>query len=85
MFGILMNDSNIEKIVEHQKTLTPTEAHLAPDLYLNRGNDWYYIRGYVDSNGRAGTWAAYPAHVFVKTFDFDPDKIKTDWDQIVRK
>lgn len=82
MFAILFSEENLGKILEHNETVD--SAPVYPDVYLNHKNDWYYIRGYVTNRGKVVDYAVIPEYLFVKVFDYNPEKIKTDWDIIVR-
>jgi len=54
-------------------------------LYLRHPKDWYLIRGYVPSwGGEPWKFAVLPANTFDECFEHDAEKIRTDWDQIVR-
>lgn len=83
MFAILITFENLPKILEHQQTVT--FPHLYEEVYLKSARSWYYVRGYVAENGKFVEWACIPEYVLVEKFEFDPYKIDTDWDQIVRK
>lgn len=85
MFAILISEKNLPIIKEHQDELSPSLGHFYDKPYLASLVDWYYIRGYVTEKGALESWAAYPEEYFTRKFDYNPEKIKTDWDQIVRK
>lgn len=89
MFGILISSENVQQILTHQMTLKDTEPMCDPMLYLRNtqatGKNWYYIRGYLgEVNNNVISWMVLPAYMFEKKFDYNKDKIKTDWDIIVR-
>ena len=85
MFAILISEENLPKINEDQEKYPESLAHFFPDPYLNHPKNWYYVSGYY-SEGRGDiSWAAFPEYFLVKKYEFDPTKIQTDWDQIVRK
>lgn len=81
MFAIKLTEDNFPKIL-----LTPTlsiaKAQAISELYFHR--NYIFVAGYVDHFGRVTGWDIIPEFVFKKFFDYDPEKIKTDWDQIVR-
>jgi hypothetical protein len=83
MFAILITFENLPKILEHQQTVTL--PHLYEEVYLESSRPWYYVRGFVGEGGKFAEWACLPEYVLVRDFEFDPHKIKSDWDQIVRK
>jgi len=82
MHAILVSSDNLPKIVSPE----------LPDLYaknctvvLRLSTQWYLVQGYVDSAGKYFEWTLLPAYIIEKHFEYDPTKIQTDWDQIVRK
>lgn len=87
MFAIEITTENMPKIQECEALQKHNEDTLNAYLanYEKRGKRWYAIRGYVTRQGRVQDFAILPAYVFENEFEYDPDKIKTDWDQIVRK
>lgn len=83
MFAILITNQNMPKIV--QEELLPTSILRAIQIYLAKRERWYLIRGYVTLWGNLEPWALLPAWILERRYDIDPDKIKTEWSQIVRK
>lgn len=55
------------------------------EIYVRSARPWYFVRGYVNSSGALEPWAVFPEDILRRSYDYDPDKIHTDWDQIVRK
>lgn len=84
MFAILISAENLPKIREHQESLSTSHSHTLSRVYLNSRKEWYYIRGVLDGSLNP-SWSAIPKYVLDKTYEYDPIKIQTDWDQIVRK
>ena len=77
-----MNAENMPKIIERM-SWTPQQA----EGYIgyttsNRPN--YFVTAYVSKSGKFYSFAILP-HYLLDEFEYDPVKIKTDWDQIVRK
>lgn len=85
MFAILISEENLLKIQEHQMELPEDVARYYAPAYLLSKVDWYYVRGLGDIQGAGTTWGCYPEEFFAREFEYDADKIKTDWDQIVQK
>jgi len=85
MFAIEITDETLPKIMVHQAELDEVAACFVPECYVNKNIKWYYIRGYITERGALETWAAYPESHFNKAFEHNSDKIKTDWDIVVRK
>jgi hypothetical protein len=83
MFAILISNENMPKILE---SVTPTTDH-HPDfqIFLNSEKTWYLVTGWVGTRGDVIDWTIMPAYMLEEKFEYDPNKIKTDWDQIVRK
>lgn len=83
MFAVLIDAETLPKIQQFENDL-----HIyinSKELYLKNRNYWYLVRGYVDERGRVSDYAILPEYLVKQHFDYDPIKIKTDWDQIVRK
>lgn len=83
MFAILISEDNLKKILESDSV--PHENRTALEYFLRHREDWYIITGYVTRFGSFESYAILPGYVFRPTFDYDPEKIKTEWNQIVRK
>lgn len=83
MFAILISEENMPKIQEVLDT-SVRPLHTV-DMYIRHPADWYFIQGYIPYIGAPEPLAILPGYVFETNFEYDPDKIKTDWDQIVRK
>ena len=83
MFAILISEENMPKIEKE----APTRPYLIESVrsYLGLSADWYFVTGYVDHKGRFKPSTVLPAYIIDENFEYDPVKIKTDWDQIVRK
>lgn len=82
MFAILISPDTRDKIEQHD-VFDPELTDL--DIFLKAKAQWYFITGYVSARGEVVDWAAEPAYIFEKKFDYDADKIKTDWVQAVKK
>jgi hypothetical protein len=85
MFAILIAHDNMPKIEEHLNDENPTIPWMITELNANSNRDWYFVTGYVKRSGEFINWTILPAYVVENNFEYDPDKINTDWDQIVRK
>lgn len=91
MFAILISSENLQEILSHQMTLPDHEPLCDPTVYLRNtqmnGRKWYYIRGYVGEvfKGTVASWGVLPAYRFEPQFDYDEEKIKTDWTIAVRQ
>jgi hypothetical protein len=55
------------------------------DMYIRSHRDWYMITGYIDFAGKFHSWSIQPKYLLKTDFEYDADKIQTQWDQIVRK
>lgn len=84
MFAIQITEENLSKIEIDQKNQPIWAQHFVPRPYLNSNVDWYYVSGYVNSAGQLESWAALPFHWIATNFEYNAERIKTDWDQIVR-
>ena len=86
MFAIEITEENLPQILQ-TPGLTIADAQLMADAFIAHNNDHvrYFIKGYTDRKNRLVPWTTLPEFIFVKNFDFDPEKIKTDWDIVVRK
>lgn len=82
MFAIRITEENESKIRE--VTLTDFDRE-ALDIYLQTEGRWCWIRGYVNKRGVVYQNTALPFRLIVRDFEYDPVRIETDWDQIVRK
>lgn len=83
MRAILFAEDTKPKIAEYDAI--PQERVRALDIYLRHHEDWYLISGYVGPRGTYETWAILPAYVLEMNFEYDAEKIKTDWTNLVRK
>jgi len=85
MFAILISEENLPKIKEHQNSLHSLDERLYARPYHTSPVNWYYVRGYVDQKGTLVSWTCFPEELFNRLFESNAEKVKTDWDQIVRK
>jgi hypothetical protein len=84
MFAILIAPTNLPKLLEnHHMTESYYNHGLKP--YLTQESNWYYISGFVNARGVLKDFAILPQYFLDRDFEYDPIKIKTDWDLIVRK
>lgn len=83
MFAIEINDESIAKIVATSDL--PSDVYLSLAMFNHNRNKWYLIRGYINLRGAYEPWAFLPSYILSSRYEFDPVKIQTDWDQIVRK
>lgn len=88
MFAIRITEKNLEKIHERLRWLKD-DARIDLSIFVNHERDWYFIDGYFEPSARFGSrpqdrWGILPAYIFLKSYDYDAEKIQTDWDQIVR-
>lgn len=85
MFAILVAEENFDKITQnhhYQKTESNHELNL--DIFASAAKPYYFISGYIDRRGRVD-WVLMPEYIMKRKFEYDEEKIKTDWDQIVEK
>lgn len=83
MFAILISEENVSKI-DQVEFLTDKDK-TAVRQYLRSKFCWYFVRGYIGVRGELHDWTVIPHYLLRQSFEYDPDKIITDWDQIVRK
>lgn len=83
MHAILISEDTLPKIDEVDKLNDRDKASIRR-YYVNRRVDYYFITGYVTKYEKFIPWTILPALAFTQYFDHDPEKIKTDWVQIVR-
>ena len=83
MFAILIAPENMPKIAE-RFDLPPHDQNFI-DMCLRDRSDWYFISGYVTERGQVTDWSVLPRYRLFWSFDFDEEKIKTDWTITVRK
>lgn len=84
MFAILATQENMPKIAEVE-TIRTHDRNYIERYYVNSQKDWYVVRGYVSLRGNVHDWSIFPAEYFRRYYDYDPEKIQTDWAQAVRK
>lgn len=82
MFAILVTPENMPKI--KAANLDPA-AEILTIPALTSTAKWYMVTGYYQRGGRWIGDTMIPAYILETLFDYNPVKIKTDWDQIVRK
>lgn len=86
MHAILISDENRSEIEAHNLSLPEREDDVFDyTIYQNRTSNWYYVSGYVSPTGEYVPWVTMPEYILRQDFEYDPFKIETDWDQIVRK
>jgi hypothetical protein len=81
VFAIEFNEVTLPKILQIHG-MTVKEAQGLTDVFLKK--DYVIVSGYYNDRTPLSDWEILPKYVFTETFDFNPEKIKTDWDQIVR-
>lgn len=84
MFAILIAPTNLPKILAAPH-ITEKYYNYGVKTYLAQKSNWYFITGYVDHRGDMKDFTVLPQYILDDNFEYDPVKIKTDWDQIVRK
>lgn len=85
MHAIQITEENMAKIVESNGLTEKDKASIGRYYARNQRHTWYFIRGYVTQRGKHIDWCVLPAANFEHGFEFSPEKIRTDWDQVVRK
>jgi hypothetical protein len=80
MFAIQLSEENVPKILERGFEERDFETYLGLTRVVA-----FFISGYVDRMGKVHPFGIVPFYILVRDFEFDPEAIKTDWDQIVRK
>lgn len=83
MFAIQITEENMPEILNSLPQIR--EENVMLDMYARHTRDWFIIRGFVPHIGSMTDWAILPAYILKLKYEYDPNKIKTDWDQIVRK
>lgn len=83
MFAILLTKENFPKILEDSRDLFTGSDIQYLESCLDKRR--YLITGYVTNRGAYHSWFIMFHGMFHKLFEFDEEKIQTDWDQIVRK
>lgn len=82
MFGLLISEDNLPKIREF---LSPNDVSTM-GLYLHPAiKEWYIVRGYYNDRGNVVDWVVLPKYILDADYEYDALKIRTEWDQIVRK
>jgi hypothetical protein len=84
MHGILISKENLPKIWEVEG-LSLTDCQTIENISDHNVAWWVFITGYVDSRGGVHEYTWLPEYILQRNHEFDSEKIKTDWDQIVRK
>lgn len=83
MFAILIAEENMEKILEGRThDLDIKTAGWLTTLFNKK---WCFVSGYVDRRGAVHSWSVLPIAYIERYFEYDPLKIRSDFDQIVRK
>lgn len=83
MFAILIADENVELLSEFQIEHDIPVDHVLS--YLICKSEWFLVRGWQSPRGGLKVWTCLPGYIIRENYEFDPEKIKTEWDQIVRK
>jgi len=83
MHAILITEENAAKIEE--SGFTAIRPMHTIEVYMSNHKDWYLVSGYVGEDGYFQDYAVLPQYILDDNFEYDPTKIQTDWDQIVRK
>lgn len=85
MHAKLITEENIPEI---EQTVLPLQMYTSPvdlDMFAEHRGDWFIVTQYVSEYGEVADWKIIPKLVLDRSFEYDPVKIRTDWDQIVRK
>jgi hypothetical protein len=82
MFAILITEENMPKILQDRHDLDANTVGWFTTLFNKK---WWFISGYVDHRGILHSWSVLPLSYTKRYFEYDPIKIQTDWDLIVRK
>lgn len=83
MFALLINSDNLEKISQVYDISEKDMAEIR--IFTISSLKWYLVRGYVSLRGEPQDWVILPEYIIHNKYEYDPEKIDTDWDQIVRK
>jgi hypothetical protein len=86
VFAILVSEENRKTVMDTIADRTPDHP-VDYDLFTNRprGVEYYFVTGYVNDRGEVEPWAFLPSFVFRQEFEYDAERIQTEFDQIVRK
>lgn len=80
MFAILITQETLPKILDEPNL---TDFDIA-SLKMFVDKNYYCFTGYVTKKGKFVPFIILP-QIFMKAFEYDEEKIKTTWDQIVRR
>lgn len=80
MHAILISSENLDKITEAVELTENDTEFIKTCFYKSR----YFVTG-VESGGIMLPWIFLPEYKLRRNYQYDAAKIKTDWDQIVRK
>jgi hypothetical protein len=83
MFAILISEENRCEI-ETSGVLQFREIDTI-DVYMRASSQYVLVRGWTTPRGEFKPWTVLPLYILEESYDYDPNKIKIDWDQIVRK
>ena len=81
MFAIELREENLDKI-EQAPDISSIDMDFVMKVY--KENKYIFIRNYVTKKGTFIGCTFLPRYIFDQVFDYDPEKIQHDWDQIVR-
>jgi hypothetical protein len=88
MHAILVSEENVPEMIQTVPECDAVTGDVGPsalDIYLASKGRWYLVTGYVTKSGKHFNWTFIPGFVLEKNFEYDADKIRYTWDQIVRK
>ena len=83
MFAMLITSENLPKITEESSSDYADRKTM--DTYLALSERWYAITGYTSQFGEFFPLTVLQQYILDHSFQYDPVKIQSDWDQIVRK
>lgn len=82
MFAIKINSETLDIIKDSLDE--DSEYKDTIEYFARMENRWYFLRGYTAPRGAFYPEMVMPGFIIETQFEYDPQKIDHDWDQIVR-
>ena len=83
MFAILISEENREQIAS--SGVLEFREMFTIDVYMRAKSQYVLVRGWTSPRGEHKPWTVLPWYIIDELYEYDPVKIQSDWDQIVRK
>lgn len=82
MWAIEITENNLEEIMSSHSV--PEKTYAGLQLFIKSPSTWYICSGYVNDRGAVQGYAILPDFKFQKKFEYDHEKIQTEWVWVVQ-